>query len=259
MFDAIKISIIILRGMFIIKSMIGRNNMQKNPLTMISIIIACAIFLASFTNVVGFQTIKISHNVMAKDEIVQKDLLFQIILNTASNRDVQQTIQKYEDTDSIEQSLKMSFVKPLFINPRTFSNVLILPSILTKTYLEFAYKVGARFLKIFNSSKIRLILEQYQINNKGVQKEIATVIDKNSTLKNKMNDLLNVNCDCDRSNTTGWNFPILCTILYPIAFFIFILWLFLSEMFHVTLPLLGALLNIMFVIADSANCFWAPH
>jgi len=63
--------------------------MKKYPLIGISIAVAVFIIVASFTNVVGIQSIESSNNKITTDEVDQKDLLFQTIIDLSKNKEIQ--------------------------------------------------------------------------------------------------------------------------------------------------------------------------
>jgi hypothetical protein len=70
------------------------------------------------------------------------------------------------------------------------------------------------------------ILERYQVNNQGVQKEITAVIEKDATIKGELTQLSNSKCNCrNNSGVTVWHFPVICTILGGIVMFVaFFMW-----------------------------------
>jgi hypothetical protein len=226
--------------------------MQKNPLLGISLAVVCVIVLASFTNVVSVQTVESSNPTAIKGDIDQKDLLFQTILDFMNNKEIQNIIQNSEIKGNFERFLQMSGAKLFLINPRMrFNNVSSSPHILTKRYLEYAYTMGVILSRTLDASKIHSLLEHFHVNTQGMQKEIAMVIEKNTKLNKEIGQLSDVQCDCENSNTIGWNFPGLCLLLYPIWYFSFIIWMiFHSEFF-------GALLTKVMDIGLTLHCFWS--
>jgi len=232
--------------------------MQKNPLIVVSIAVACVIVLASFTNVVGVHTAEPANHAIAKAEINQKELLFQTILDIANNKEIQNILQKYDGRESFGWSLQAPEVNPLLMNLGMHGSVLLSPPpILTKAYLELAYTIGTRLLKILDTSRMCSILEQYQVRHQGLQQEIIAVIEKNSGLMNKINELSDVHCDCKKSSTTGWNFPVICVILFPISFVILALYYFSGVLFHYIPNFLQNLFDIIVYLGTTLNCFWA--
>jgi hypothetical protein len=216
------------------------------------------IVVASFTNVIGVHTVESANRAVRRDEVDQKELLFQTILDIANNKKIQNTIQKYDGRESVKWPLQTPEGNLLWMKLGMHGSVsLSLPPILMKAYLEFAYTIGTRLLKIFNVSRMLSIFEQYQVSHQGVQKEITAVIEKDATLNGEITQLSNSKCDCENDNTTRWNFSVLCLILYPIFFFIFALYFFTLMIFHAVPYLLQNLFAIIINIGSTLNCSWA--
>jgi len=212
--------------------------MQKKLLIGISVMVACVTVFASYTNVVGVQTVKSSSNRLIKDEVHQKELLFQTIIDIANNREIQKIIFNSEMREG------------MFFNPGKRFPVFI-PHVLTKRFLNAAYHLGLILSKTLSKSKIHSMLVRYQVGNQGMQKEIATVIEKDATLKGEMTQLSNLKCDCEETNTTVWHFPILCTLLFPLFLFI--------DYLNIILPTTFILAFIYFIIrtyGEVYHCFW---
>lgn len=58
------------------------------------------------------------------------------------------------------------------------------------------------------------MVEQHQVNNQGMQKEIGAVIEKDGTLKGEMNQLSNSECDCENEKIIRLDLSTtICTIL----------------------------------------------
>jgi hypothetical protein len=64
-------------------------------------------------------------------------------------------------------------------------------------------------------STIRLMLAQHQGSTLRIQKELSGIVEKDPTLRNDMNQLLSVSCDCENKELNSWHFPVICTVLYP--------------------------------------------
>jgi len=186
---------------------------QRSPLIGVSIAVAFLFLLASFTNVVGVQTVKTTNHSTINDEVDQKEFLFQSIFDLTNNKEIQKII------------LNSEIRREGLFNPDVRFKVFT-PYVLTKKYLNSAYNIGSIPTKTLSTSKIHTILQRSQMSNQGLQKEITAIIEENDTLNNEMNQLAGVHCDCEKNSTTGWNFPVLCTLLLPIEFFIWILWFF---------------------------------
>jgi len=130
--------------------------MVKNHFIGVNIIVACLFVLASCSNVVGFQTVTLSNQKIIKDEINQKELLFQTILDIVNNKEIQNIIQKYD---------------------------------------------SERNLLGFQQLRERL------------QKEIIGAIENNDALNERLNQLSELPCNCEKDSTSSLDFPAICDIL----------------------------------------------
>ena len=197
--------------------------MHKNPLIGVSIIAVVLLVLGSLTNVVGYQAVQSSNQKAINSEVDQKELLFQIILDISNNKEIQRLL------------LNSEIRRGGFFNPDTRFSIFT-PHVLTKAELNTAYHIGLIVSKNFDVSRIHSLLEQHQMIPQGVQKEITDVIEKDATLNGEIIQLSNSNCDCEDSlGVTAWQFPVICTILGVIEFFVMFLVLYL----HVGINLLG--------------------
>jgi len=209
--------------------------MDKKPLIGVSIIAVVLLILGSLSNVVGYQQVQSSNQKIINEEINQKELLFQTIVDIANNKDIQRII------------LKSQISRDGFFNRDVRFSVLNAP-VLTKNQLKHMYLIGLMLSKIISKSRMHSMVEQYQLNNQVVQKEITAVIEKDATLNREFTQLSNSKCDCENENTTPlWNFPVLCLLLIP--FLIIALWL----AFHGGDTFLG---EIIVAIASVLNCSW---
>jgi hypothetical protein len=199
--------------------------MNKNPLIGGSILVMVLLVLGSLNNVVGFQTVQSSKQKMINQEINQKELLFQTILDIANNKEIQKVILGSGITGKrfFEPSMRFS----------TFA-----PHVLTEKFLKRMYTIGAILSKTISKSRMQSIVQKYQVINPERQHGIKDVIEKSPTLKGEITQLSNSDCECENENTTVSYFPVLCTILLCI----FGLSLFLFYTFH-----LGV---IILIIAD---------
>jgi len=156
---------------------------------------------------VNFTAVNASNN-KQENEISQKDLLFQTILDVANNREIQKIVFSSEMQGGVFFNTGMRF--SVFI-----------PQVITKNYLNSAYRIGLILSKTVGVTRMHSILERYQLHNQGMQKEISAVIEKDVTLNNEIKQLSNSKCDCeDISGVTVWHFPVICTILAIILFFL---------------------------------------
>ena len=174
--------------------------MKKYPLISISIAVVFLIIVASFTNVVGIQSIESSNNKITTDEVDQKDLLYQTIIDLVNNKEIQQIIQKYQTS------------RKGFFNPIKKFFGLNYPTI-TKNQLKKMYSIGLFLSRFISKSKIQSMIKEHQLISPEIQKEITAVIEKDAVLCREVIQILNSGCDCDNEQTSSWGFPILCSIL----------------------------------------------
>jgi len=182
--------------------------MDKKPLIAVSICAVILLILASLTNVVGYQTVQSSNLKTINKEANQKELLFQTIVDIANNKEIQQVI------------LKSQISREGFFNPDVKFPILNTP-VFTKNQLKQMYFIGLLLSKIISKSKMHSLLEQHQMIPQGLQKEIPAVIENDVSIKGELTQLSNSNCNCgDNSGVTVWHFPVICTILAIILFFL---------------------------------------
>ena len=208
--------------------------MNKYPLIGVSIIAVILLILGSFTNVVGYQTVQSSNQKVINDLVDPKELLFQTIVDVANNKEIQKIILNSESS------------RGRFFNPSIrFSTVT--PQVLTKNNLKHMFIIGLMLSKIISKSKIHSMVEQYQVNSQGLQKEITPIIEKDSTINRELTQLSNSECGCENDNTTQWSFPILCILLFPLLIIAIIYWI---------TTLNQILVTYISIIWIKLNCFW---
>jgi hypothetical protein len=177
--------------------------LDKYPLIGVSICAVVLLILGSLTNVVGYQAVQSLNQKIINEEVDQKELLFQTIVDFANNKEIQQVI------------LKSQISKEGFFNPDVRFPIFNTP-LITKSQLKQMYLVGLLLSKTISKSKMHSIIEKYQVNNQVLQKEITVVIEKDATLNREIKQLSNSKCDCGKENTALWHFPVLCSILFII-------------------------------------------
>lgn len=202
--------------------------MKKNPLICVNICTMVILVLCSLTNVVGYQTTQSSTQNSFTNEINPKNLLFQTIFDLTNNIEIQRII------------LKSQMNRGIFPNPDS-------QFIISKNQLKQMYLFGSILSKTFNKSRLYSIVKQYQLMNKGEQKDIAIAIKKNATLNKEIKQLLNFKCDCENNNSTRWSFPVLCIILLP---------LFAISAGFLILGISEIPIDIMMIFGFILNCFW---
>jgi hypothetical protein len=212
--------------------------MNKYPLIGVSICAVVLLVLGSLTNVVGYQTVQSSNQNIINDEVDQKELLFQTIVDIVNNKEIQKVI------------LGSEIIGKRFFDTGVRFSVFNTP-VLTKNNLKHMYLIGLMLTKTISKSKIHSLLERYQVKNEGVQKEISAVIEKDAKLKGEITQLSTLSCDCENENTTKWGFPILCELLV-------LLWFSLIAILY-----LGLFFPILFNIVESLmirlDCIDIPY
>ena len=218
--------------------------MDKKPLIGVSLCAVVLIVLGSLSNVVGYQTVQSSNQKIINEEVNQKELLLQTILDIANNKEIQRII------------LKSQISREGFFNTDERFSAFNTP-VLTKNQLKQMYLVGLMLSKIISKSKMQSLFEKYQMINPVMQKEISAVIEKDATLNAEMTQLSNSECDCENENTTDWNFPIICSmILICYAFFYYIA-MFFEILYYIGIPILSSIFYfIAILIWEIIMLFW---
>jgi hypothetical protein len=181
--------------------------MDKKPLIGVSICAVVLLVLASLSNVVGYQTVQSSNQQTIKEEVNQKELLFQTIVDIVNNKEIQRIILEYQIS------------KECFFNPDVRFPIFNAP-ILTKNNLKQMYLIGLVLSKIISKSRIQSMIQTHQLITPEIHQEINAVIKKDTTLNGEITQLLDSNCHCGNSTgVTVWHFPVICTILEIILFF----------------------------------------
>ena len=186
------------------------------------------LILGSSSNAIGYQTILSSHQQTVKEEVSQRELLFQTIIDIANNKEIQRIIL----TSQISRGIVPSDI-----------------SVLTKSQIKQMYFFGLIPTTCISKSKIHTMVHKYQFFNTEMQKEISVIIEKDATLNAKIAQLQNSECDCENKDTPlSGNSPILCLLLFPLFVFGKIL------IIGYGIFLLD---TVMMIIGSILNCFWA--
>jgi len=175
----------------------------------------------------------LSNNVLKEVKVDQKELLFQTILDIVNNKEIQRVI------------LNSEIKRGWFFNPNTRISVFN-PYVLTRTELNTAYHVGLMLSKNFDVSRIRSMFERYRGSNQALQKEITAVIEKDATIKGELTQLSDSKCNCrNNSGVTVWHFPVICTILAIMLFFLTFIVLYLHVGYYI-FTIIGILFSEIF-------------
>ena len=222
--------------------------MKQYPLIGISIIAVVILLLASLSNVVGYQSVQSSSEQTIKERINQRELLFQTIVDIANNKEIQRIILKSQMSQGIFPTTEFPVV--------------------TKTQIRQMYFLGLILSKVVSKSRIQSLIGKYQFNNQEIQKEISTIIEKDTNINSEITQLKDSECDCENEFTMQSTFPVLCDILTIIAIGLIILCLIfggISElfwMFHlpgiVPFTFVGIVILLIFILAIPFNLFDCP-
>ena len=212
--------------------------MRKHLLIGINIAVVCVLSFTSLSSIVSVQMVQSMNIKVIKDEVDQKELLFQTLVDIAHNKEIQQIILKY-------QINRGGFFTPEGRHP-LFSDPVI-----TKKQLKQIYTVGLALSKTLSKSKIHTMVEQHQVNNQEMQQEISAVFEKNEALGKEIAQLSDLTCDCEKGNTTAWHYPIICTLLLPF----FIIFLFLSN--NTPAFIFDVIDWIIEIWGEYLVCFWS--
>jgi len=204
---------------------------DKKPLMVVSICAVVLLVLGSLSNVVGYQTVQSSNQQIINEEVNQKELLFQTILDIANNKEIQRVILKSQ-----------------MINGKFLESDAKLQTSITKQQLKQMYFIGLILSKFISKTRIQSMVGKYQFDNQEMQQEISAVIEKDATLRGEITKLSNSDCDCENDKTINWSFPILCTLLFPI-FFISLIIAIVSQMPFYFIEIIGTIGTLL-------NCFW---
>jgi hypothetical protein len=212
--------------------------MNKYPLIGVSISAVVLLVLGSLSNVVGYQSVQSSNQQTIKEEVNQRELLFQTILDIANNKEIQGII------------LKSHISRGIFPNPDVkFS--------LTKKQLGQMYFIGLLLSKFINTARMQSIVGKYQFSNQEMQKELSAVIEKNPALKSEISQLQNSECDCGNKNRFFWPFPVICSILFLCIISLNVI---LLTVYHITgiycVHIYNKLVGIIGVFATFLFCPW---
>jgi hypothetical protein len=154
-----------------------------------------------------------------------KEYLFQTIIDMANNQEIQRII------------LKSQMSRGIF----PVSNM----PVLTKNQLRQMYLLGVLFSRFISKSRMQSMIRMYKFNNQGIQQEITSVIEKDTTLNAEIAQLQNSECDCENVSMINWDFPVMCEILLHIAAIF-------SIFPYVFFPIWGSACFIAIIL----ECYW---
>jgi hypothetical protein len=201
--------------------------MDKKPLIVVSICAVVLLVIGSLSNVVGYQSVQTSQQNLIKERINQRELLFQTICDIANNKEIQRIILKSQMSRGVFPPSEIP--------------------VLTKTQIRQMYFLGMILSKVISNQKIQSLIGRYQFGNQEIQKEISSVIGKDTNINSEITQLKDSECDCENENITRWSFPILCILLLP---------LFIISVGNVLMGFSEIPVDIMMAIGFILNCFW---
>jgi hypothetical protein len=219
--------------------------MDKKPLVGVSIIAVVLLILGSLSNVVGFQTVQSSNQKVINDEVDPKELLFQTIVDISNNKEIQRIILKSQ-----------------MLNGKFLDSDIKLPTTNTKQQLKRMYFIGLILSKFISKSRIHSMITQSQLMNPEMQKEISTIIEKDAILTREVSQLHILGCNCNEGDSARlWHFPIICTLLIPLALVGAFLLLGGVRWDAYLSYTIGVLILVSIgKISEILQCFpWAPH
>ena len=203
--------------------------MNKKPLIGISFCAVVLLVLGSLSNVVGYQTVQSSNQNVISNEVNQRELLFQTIVDIVNNKEIQRVIVKTQISRGIFPTSDIP--------------------VITKNQLKQMCFIGLILSKVISKSRIQSLVGKYQFNNQEIQKEINSVIEKDTIINSEITQLKDSECDCENEKTVSiWNFPVICLLLFPL----FGIAKLIEIGYNIYFPIV-----IIISIGSIFNCFWA--
>jgi hypothetical protein len=217
--------------------------MDKKPLIVVSICAVVLLVLGSLSNVVGYQSVQTSQQNTIKERINQRELLFQIIVDIVNNKEIQRIILKSQMSRGIFPTSEMPVV--------------------TKTQIRQMYFIGLILSKVISKSRIQSMVGKYQFNNQETQKEISSVIEKDTIINSEITQLQDSECDCEKENFQEWRFPFICVILIILFYSPYIILVLIGSILaaipEALFYLCGILTLIPWLLGFILKCWWAGY
>jgi hypothetical protein len=182
--------------------------MKKFGIIGFSILAVSLLVLGSLNNVVGFQTVNTSQQNLIKERMKQKDLLFQTICDLANNKEVQKTILHSQG------NFLTSFPNP---------ELATLPTI-TKKQLNMMYCLGMVLSRMIGKTRMLSMVKEHPQMIVQTKDKLDSIIGSNSELSKEMTQLSILNCPSCSDSKFIWHFPLFCTILGMMTFWIELVW-----------------------------------
>ena len=151
----------------------------------INIVLVVFLILGSLQNVIGYETIQYSYQNTIKNDLNQKELVFQTIIDLSKNKAIQQLFTSH-------QTWKGYFNYIRLMPPN--------PTIPTKNQLEIAYHLGLILSTLINKSEISTILKP-QVFTSNEKKNIIRIIENDTKLSEEFAQLSVLNCHCQEGKS----------------------------------------------------------
>ena len=217
--------------------------MDKKPLIVVSILAVVLLVLGSLSNVVGYQTVQSSNQSVIKERINKKELLFQTIVDIANNKEIQRIFLKSQMSQGVFPPSDIPVV--------------------TKNQLNMMYFLGLILSKGISKSRIQSLIGTYQFNNHEIQKEISSVIEKDTIINSEITQLQDSECDCEKENFQEWRFPFICVILIILFYSPYIILVLIGSILaaipEALFYLCGILTLIPWLLGFILKCWWAGY
>jgi hypothetical protein len=167
----------------------------------ISTVSVILLILTSLTNVVGYQSVQSSHQQIIKEEVNQKEFLFQTIVDIANNKEIQRIILKSQIGSGIFPTSEFPVV--------------------TKNQLKLMYFLGLILSKVVSKSRMQSMIEKYEFNDQEMQQEITAIIEKDTKLSGEISQLSSLSNQYERLDLSSFlNFVFCCVIVSIFVFLI---------------------------------------
>ena len=172
--------------------------MKKNSVIGVSFAVVGLFVLASFTSVVGVQIVESSNQEVKNDEIDQKELLLEAIVEIANNPEVKELLEQvdYELFDS-DYNYRSALFKLLIFKPRVLLFMFFTRPKMNTNYLNKAYNNGVEIANVLGEEEALEMIESIEITNPQIFNDMTEIISNNPELNNRIEQLMALQCDCD--------------------------------------------------------------
>ena len=120
--------------------------------------------------------------------------------------------------------------------------------VLTKNQLRQMYIIGLILSKVISTSRMQSISGKYQLSYLEMQKEISTVIEKDTSLNSEITHLKDSECDCENDTSAQLDHPFICASLFLIFFLLCIPYGLFAGLFYIFHDSLLGILIVPWII-----------